>query len=360
MIGMVCQPGHHSGLPSYLKGGFEAAGERVAFVDARARWLDRAWPAALAFHPDKQTWLRRRWEKGIYSVGAWHRNTRRNGVLLDALKPVKIFQIGANYFPNPEFRNTEYFLFITYTLHCALRDGVTPWLPPEREREEVCNLEAELFSHAAHVFTNAQFTRDSIVNEYGVSAEQVSVAGMGVDDFFLQHRKTEIPSRLANNMVFVGWDFGMKGGPVLLKAFAIVRNSLPGLTLTIVGPPPGEPLPGIVWAGRADRQQLLEYFRKADLFVMPSLRDSFGFVFLEAMSQGLPCLGTTINAMPDIIGDSGFVVPPRNERALADAILKFYADDSNRRRLGELALARVRERFTWAGVIERMLAVMGR
>jgi len=91
---------------------------------------------------------------------------------------------------------------------------------------------------------------------------------------------------------------------------------------------------------------------------MPSLRDSFGFVFLEAMSQGVPCIGTTINAMPEIIGDSGFVVAPDDADALAACIFEFYANPENRRVLGSRALARVRERFTWSGVIARMVQMM--
>lgn len=358
MIGMVCQPGHNSGLPGYLRAGFEAAGERVAFVDARARWVDRAWPAALAFHPDKQTWLRRRWEKGLYSAGAWQRNTRRNGALLEALRPEKILQIGPNYFPHPDFRSREYFLYITYPLRCSLRDGVKPWIPPRSEMEAVIALESELFRHAKHIFANATYVRDSLVNEYGAAADRVSVVGMGVDDFFLKNLPPEVPAKLTKNLLFVGWDFGLKGGEYLLKAFELARERVPDVRLTIVGPPAGVALPGVTWAGRASRTQLLEHYRSADLFVLPSLCDSFGFVFLEAMSQGLPCVGTTMNAMPDIIGDSGYVVPPRDARALADAITEFYKSPELRLQLGTRALARVRERFTWAGVIGRMAGVM--
>lgn len=89
---------------------------------------------------------------------------------------------------------------------------------------------------------------------------------------------------------------------------------------------------------------------------MPSLRDSFGYVFLEAMTQGVPCIGTDLNAMPEIVqdGKTGYIVPLRDPQALADEILRYYADEENRQRMGQAALERVKQRYTWdrvAGVI---------
>ena len=360
-IALVCQPNHNSGLSHYIRRGFEEAGSRVSVVDARARRRDRILPALAAFHPRKDVWLRQRWEKGLYAVSAWHRNSRINGRLIDALEPPAdgILQIGALYAPQPEMTARRYFIFLTYPLRCALRDKITPWLPPEKDREEIIRLETRLFQNAAHVFVNASFTRGTLLADYGIPPAHVSVAGMGVDDFFLQNPPPEISPALKNNLLFVGWDFGMKGGDVLLKAFANVRQNRPKLTLTIVGPPQGEPQPGVLWAGAIrNRRKLLQFFRDADLFVMPSWRDSFGFVFLEAMSQGLPCIGTAVNAMPEIISDCGFTVPPGDASALAEKILLFYSAQKMRHEMGVRAVARVRESYTWPGVVGRMLDVM--
>ena len=145
----------------------------------------------------------------------------------------------------------------------------------------------------------------------------------------------------------------------MLAAFRIARQSLPELTLTIVGPdasqiPAGEGI-RVVGAVRS-RAELLAHYRAADLFAMPSLCDSFGFVFLEAMTQGLPCIGTDLNAMPEIIadGETGYVVPLRDPGALAAAILRFYRDPENRRRMGLAAQQRVLARYTWDHVVAVM------
>jgi glycosyltransferase involved in cell wall biosynthesis len=185
-----------------------------------------------------------------------------------------------------------------------------------------------------------------------------------VHPFYLEHPPLSVPDRFTETCVFVGWDFGMKGGDVLLKAFAAARKHRPSLRLVIAGPPADSiaTQPGVEAVGPLpSREALLALYRRADLFVMPSLRDSFGFVFLEAMSQGVPCIGCDFNAMPEIIEDgvSGLLTPLGNAEALADTMLRYYADEANRRTMGEAALTRVRERFTWPLVARRIVEGMG-
>ena len=113
-----------------------------------------------------------------------------------------------------------------------------------------------------------------------------------------------------------------------------------------------------MWKGQIQsREELRRLYRASDLFVMPSLRDSFGFVFLEAMTQGVPCIGTNLNAMPEIIqdGETGYIVPVHDPEALAAAILRYYKDPSNRQRMGRAGQQRVVETYTWEKVAATML-----
>ncbi len=155
----------------------------------------------------------------------------------------------------------------------------------------------------------------------------------------------------------------MKGGADLLAAFDLARRARPELTLVVAGPDRSQwrEQPGVRWLGPVgSKDELIKLYRQSDLFVMPSLRDSFGFVFLEAMTQGLPCIGTNINAMPEIIedGKTGYIVPARDPAALAKAILHFYEQEGNRGALGAAARARVQERYTWARVADLILRKM--
>lgn len=364
-IALVTQPQASSGLGGYLARALARRGYQVDVVDARSLFWPKVWPAIRAFHPDRNEWWKRRWEAGLYSAAAWDRNTRLNGRLLDRVfRPGgKILQVGKEYFPHPRYAQIEYYVFILYNMRLALADGVTPWVPPSEDRPAFLEREQALYRRARHIFVGGGYVKQSLVKDYGVAPDHVTVAGGGVDEFFLEHSPGEVPARLTKTCLFVGWDFGMKGGQTLVEAFQIARQTLPDLKLVVVGPEPSEvpAAEGIVAVGPVrERAELLPYYRQADLFVMPSLRDSFGFVFLEAMSQGVPCIGSNLNAMPEIIehGQTGYVVPPRNPQALARAILDFYADPANRARMGAKAVARVRARFTWDHVARTLARVM--
>jgi glycosyltransferase involved in cell wall biosynthesis len=95
----------------------------------------------------------------------------------------------------------------------------------------------------------------------------------------------------------------------------------------------------------------------ASAFVMPSLYEPLGVAVIEAMAAGLPCVGSTGGALPELIeeGETGFLVPPGDEEALLDRMRRLAGDPELCRRLGDAGAARYRERFTWDAVAERML-----
>lgn len=94
------------------------------------------------------------------------------------------------------------------------------------------------------------------------------------------------------------------------------------------------------------------YFKACDLFVLPSLYEGFGIVFLEAMSAGLPVISTTAPAIPEVVGDAGILVPPKNPEALAEKIFLVLKNDGLRRDLIKRGLRRARQ-YDWSKLIVR-------
>lgn len=360
---VVTQPRSSSGLGGYLIEALRAAAVQVDVIDCLASRAHKLLPVLRSLSFDRETMWRRRWENQLFSSGAWRRNSAANGRLLARVRrpDTRVLQVAKEYFPFPEPPAGSYALFLLYNMRLSLGDGVTPWVPPPADRARFLALETELFRRASHIFVGGTYVKENLVAEYGVDPAQVTVAGGGVHPDYLAQRVAEVPAQVTNRLVFVGWDFGMKGGQTLLEAFALARAQRPELELLVAGPDAAQqtPQPGVTWLGPVrSRGELIELYRRCDLFVMPSLRDSFGFVFLEAMTQGLPCIGTRMNAMPEIIaeGESGWLVPPRDAPALAAAMLAFYRDSGARLRMGRAALARVQDRFTWARVAEPIRA----
>ena len=177
-------------------------------------------------------------------------------------------------------------------------------------------------------------------------------------------------------LMFVGRFLGFKRVPLLLRAYARARArmSVPA-PLVIWGGAPGE------WEGehphtvatreRIERRVLHRVARPrrasarprcADCFVAPSTAEPFGLVYLEAMACGLPVIGTLSGGPPSFINvvpgePDGWLVPPDDEAALADAIVTAIDTPTQRRRRGTNAARHARDSYSWHHVAGRLAAL---
>jgi teichuronic acid biosynthesis glycosyltransferase TuaC len=106
----------------------------------------------------------------------------------------------------------------------------------------------------------------------------------------------------------------------------------------------------IDFAGQLPPDQARARGARADLCVLPSVDEAFGVAYVEAMAAGIPAIGCSGEDGPAEIAAAGpglVQVPPRDPRALADAIDRLLADDEARTRLGRDARATVERSFTW-------------
>ncbi len=112
--------------------------------------------------------------------------------------------------------------------------------------------------------------------------------------------------------------------------------------------------------GRVD--DVASVLAAADVLVMPSRQEGLGVAALEAMAAGLPVIASRVGGLPEAVvdGATGLLVPPADVPALAAAIARLAADRALARRLGAAGRARVRERFTMAGMAAATLAVYRR
>jgi glycosyltransferase involved in cell wall biosynthesis len=87
-------------------------------------------------------------------------------------------------------------------------------------------------------------------------------------------------------------------------------------------------------AGEMSGAELAHVYEDADLFVLPTMKETFGMAVAEAIAHGLPVVSTTTGAIPRIVGrDAGLLVPPGDEQAFTDALTRVLTDEALRRRL---------------------------
>ncbi len=163
-----------------------------------------------------------------------------------------------------------------------------------------------------------------------------------------------------------------KAHDVLLRAFDAARGrSAARLRLLLVGDDPfgdgrqrAEALARELDLG-ADvhfagiRRDVPELMAVSDLFVMSSLWEGLGLVFLEAMATGLPQVGSRVSAVPEVVadGETGLLVPPADDAALAAALAELADDPARRARMADAGRARVRELFAIDRMVDETLAV---
>lgn len=210
-------------------------------------------------------------------------------------------------------------------------------------------LNQRAFRSARHLVAWSQWAKDSLVADYGVPSEKITVIPPGIDTARWDFDRRVRPAGPVN-LLFVGGDFARKGGDTLLKAFASLPLSL-GLHLHLVTKTPGvgEGLPGVtVWRDIAPNSEpLLRLFALADLFVFPTRGDCLPLAVMEALAAGLPVITTTVGALPEAVthGETGWIVPPDDVGALAEALAALASDSALRGRLARQARAVGRERF---------------
>ena len=166
-------------------------------------------------------------------------------------------------------------------------------------------------------------------------------------------------------ILFIGGNVQRKGLPTLIHAASAVVERVPGTVFSVVGDNQNlEAMKALCrregvgdhfrfW-GWQSHNQIQAHYRQASVFVMPSLIEAFGVVFLEAMAAGVPVIGGDTGGTRELIEDgvNGILVTPRDHRQLAGRIVDLLEDEDLRRRLIEGGRRTVRN-YTVEAMLDR-------
>lgn len=212
------------------------------------------------------------------------------------------------------------------------------------------------FRLARHIVTWSEWTKQGLVDEYEVPAEKITVIPPGVDTLAWAPPESEASRPGPVRILFVGMDMERKGGRILLQAFRQLRAKIPALLggstpveLHLVTRTPVKPEPGVfIYLDLQPNSEMLKkLFFRSDIFCLPTSSDCLPMVLSEAGAVGLPAVSSNIAAIPEIIrdGETGFLVPPGDVKALIAALQCLIQDPPLRLRQGQAARQVVRERF---------------
>jgi glycosyltransferase involved in cell wall biosynthesis len=299
-----------------------------------------------------------RWNTGY----AFDRHARETGEALRALRPAPdvVLQNGALCSPGapPPF---PYALLVDHTR--ALAEASPAWplagvAPPLRYGRGWLAREGAVYRGAAALATFSENAARSLVRDYGVDPARVRVVGAGANVF-----PEKAPRRDdGHTVVFVGFDFARKGGHVLLEAFRMLRRRVPRARLFVAGAAAPARVPErVTFLGPVPVPELPGLLAQCTVFAMPTLQEPFGLAFLDAMACGLPCVGTRIEAVPEIVreGETGLLVPAGDPVALAAALERLLGDPARARAMGARGRARIFAGGLWHHVAARLERALG-
>lgn len=224
------------------------------------------------------------------------------------------------------------------------------WLARWLYYSSVHFLESNRLPRLKLVIANSQFTANTITKTYPKTATKVRLCYKSVDTerylkiFETRGLAVSDPSRPV--ILFVGSNMRRKGVPDLIKAAPGVVQKYPDAKFVIVGNDKSVTSFKVLckdlkvdqnfeFAGWHSQADLLDYYQRASVFVMPSLTEALGVTFLEAMAAGVPVIGTNVGGIPEIITDgvNGMLVPVGSPSSIAKAINDLLSDTELRERL---------------------------
>jgi len=221
---------------------------------------------------------------------------------------------------------------------------------------------------------NSSHEKEFILNRMP-RAQRIAVLGVGVDPKLFARRdgvgfrnRHGIGSRPV--VAFVGSLCLSKGADRVVDAMPLVWNWNKEVQLVIAGFPDG-PYPALDQAlerlcpKERDRVMILhgisesekvDLFDALDVFVMPSVGESFGISYLEAWMCRKPVIGARIGSTACVIdeGNDGLLVAPQDHRGIGRAIIELLADPERRSQMGERGYAKTVNQFTWDQMCDRM------
>jgi len=333
-----------------------------------------------------RSWLRSRLRPG-YPVAraAWlsdllrdptSNRIRRFGqaLVLAAELPDDIGHIHAHFLHTPASvaRYAALLTGINWTVSAHAKDI---WTQPEWEKRTK-------LAEAAWVVTCTEVARRHLA-DLTARPHVVSLCYHGVD-----FERFEAPPLHSNRrdgsdpqqpalILSIGRAVAKKGYDDLLEALALLPGGLRWRLIHIGGGDLGAALRlqaerfglshRIEWRGAMAQPEVLAAYREADLFVLPSKvakdgdRDGLPNVLIEAQSQRLACISTSVSAIPELIepGVTGLLVPPGSPVALAEALERLIRDPVERARLGAAGECRVRRLFSMEVGIDLLVARFG-
>ena len=203
-----------------------------------------------------------------------------------------------------------------------------------------------------------------IKDEFRVDKNKMERVMNGIDlnVFYPDSKIQKIPFRL---VTVASADVPLKGLDYLLKALSDLARVYSDISLSIIGE---QKKSGhterlikklnlekrVNFFSNLTQADLRKTYCEAELAIIPSLYEGFGFAAIEAMACGIPLISTSGGALPEVIKDTGIIIPPKNVKEIYNAVNFLFSSPDSAKELAEKGVQRANKKFSWAVIAKKL------
>ena len=246
---------------------------------------------------------------------------------------------------------------ITVDRTLAIRSASTVWQKMKQMRwYSFIRMQIRVARCLPRLMTVSICARKDISRSFDIPAGRLAVVpnGVSTEQF---HPLPGIPREKGRIIVTNSADMPLKGMRYLLMALAQLSQTRKVRLVVIGNLKENGTVKRLIrslgisdrisFTGRIDPPDFVKEYAKACMAIVPSLYEGFGLPAAEAMACGVPVVSTTGGALPEVVGDTGILVPPADTRALVEAICHILDHPAAAARMGEAGRRRAEALFTW-------------
>jgi len=259
------------------------------------------------------------------------------------------------------------FAFLAYSFARIINAKLVTFIYGVDVFEPLSMLRRYALHQSNSVISISQFTAQQSIEVNGVTPDQIHILNNCLDPQFAELCQKKLccnesrtqklslltVARMSRAERYKGHEYVIRALPTLLQKF-------PNLVYDVVGGGDAQPEleelakqygvdQAICFHGVVSDAQLKQLYEQATVFIMPSRREGFGFVFLEAMAFGVPVIGGNQDATPEVIldGKTGYLVDPTSVEQIIVATSHLLSDSELHKSMSEAGLVHVLDRFSY-------------